>query len=121
MSLIPTAAAAITTQTTFSSSSPALLQSSSNVKRDEIDSILERISAKHDVRGVIVIDLDQHGVVVRSRSSSSSSSSSSTWNEINDDNKLGEDNELAAKYAQTCVDLVRHANQVAVDIFDDQV
>ncbi|KAK9239370.1 hypothetical protein V1525DRAFT_431004 [Lipomyces kononenkoae] len=103
----------------------------------EIDAIVARISAKHHVRGVIVVDMELGGIVRssmidtdgggvilgKSRSSGGDSeahvdgSRTSKPLEGNIDEEEG-DSDLVAKYAAVCVQFVKAAGEVVNQFFE---
>ncbi|KAK9495190.1 hypothetical protein V1508DRAFT_411195 [Lipomyces doorenjongii] len=99
----------------------------------EIDAIVARISAKHAVRGVIVVDMEQGGIVrssmidadgggvilgkSRSRGAEQEPSVAGSRTEKVDEEEG--DSDLVAKYAAICVQFVKAASDVVDEFFEE--
>ncbi|KAK9367599.1 hypothetical protein V1509DRAFT_625653 [Lipomyces kononenkoae] len=96
----------------------------------EIDAIVTRISAKHHVRGVIVIDMELGGIirssmidtdggaVILGKNRSSGGESEARSLEGNVDEEEG-DSDLVARYAAVCVQFVKAAGEVVNQFFEE--
>ncbi|KAJ8101274.1 hypothetical protein POJ06DRAFT_93034 [Lipomyces tetrasporus] len=99
----------------------------------EIDAIVARISAKHAVRGVIVIDVEKGGIIRSSMidtdgggvilgKNRTRSGESSVEGSIKAEGNEGEeegDSDLVAKYATICVQFVKTADEVVGQFFEE--
>ncbi|KAK9485729.1 hypothetical protein V1527DRAFT_489737 [Lipomyces starkeyi] len=99
----------------------------------EIDAIVARISAKHAVRGVIVVDMEQGGIVRssmidpdgggvilgKSRSRGGEQEPSVVASRTEKVHEEEGDSDLVAKYAAICVQFVKAASEVVDEFFEE--
>ncbi|KAK9319663.1 hypothetical protein V1517DRAFT_33294 [Lipomyces orientalis] len=99
----------------------------------EIDAIVARISARHAVRGVIVIDMEKGGIIRSSMidvdgggvilgKNRTRSGESSVEGSIRAERNEGEeegDSDLVAKYAAICVQFVKTGGEVVSQFFEE--
>ncbi|KAK9468403.1 hypothetical protein V1512DRAFT_246273 [Lipomyces arxii] len=90
---------------------------------NEIDAIVTRISAKHNVRGIIVVDMAENKIVRSSMIDTEGGGVISGRAAQTDDNNEPEtesENELVSKYAALCVEFVQAANKVSTQFFEEE-